>query len=295
LLDVVVDAVVGKTVGIVGTIGLGPSALTVGNTLGTGTAGVELTPRLPISKDPNGIPARAAPPGVVGDVAVGAEDETMLLEPEPHIPDVPDVSSVPEEVDIAGDVDVPAFDGVGTPGIGRVPGSTAVAGAEAPAVVPPPSYIAVDPYISAGEVATVEHAVPLLVVGMEIVPAKPVGAGLTPADVISVEPNGIPVGELAEPIAMPSGEVAPIVGVGMAVSSTCATAAALQRISAGKTAAIKDNFIVILLRSPRRPDPRVFRRSKAWCVGLQRHLAEFLRRRSLASFCCGWHEIDSNN
>jgi hypothetical protein len=84
---------------------------------------------------------------VVGDVAVGAEDEAMLLEPEPHIPDVPDVSSIPEDVDIAGDVDVPAFDGVGIPGIGRVPGSTAVAGVEAPGVAPPPSYIALDPYI----------------------------------------------------------------------------------------------------------------------------------------------------
>jgi hypothetical protein len=178
---------------------------------------------------------------VVGDVAVGAEDETMLLEPEPHIPDVPDVSSIPEDVDIPGDVDVPAFDDVGTPGIGRVPGSTA----EAAGVVPPPSYIALDPYISRGEVATVEHAVPLLVAGMEMVPAKPVGAGLTPADEISVEPNGIPVGELVEPIVMPSGEVAPIVGVGMTESLTCAVAA-WQTISAGKTAAITDSLAVVL-------------------------------------------------
>jgi hypothetical protein len=183
---------------------------------------------------------------VVGDVADGAEDETMLLEPEPHIPDVPDVSSIPGDVDIAGDVDVPAFDGVGIPGIGRVPGSTAVAGVEAPGVVPPPSYIALDPYISEGEVATVEHAVPLLVAGMEMVPAKPVGAGLTPADEISVEPNGIPVGELVEPIPMPSGEVAPIVGVGITESSTCAIAA-LQTSNAGKSAAITDSLAAVLL------------------------------------------------
>ena len=174
---------------------------------------------------------------MVGDVADGAEDETMLLEPEPHIPDVPDVSSIPEDVEVTGDVNVPAFDGVGTPGTGRVPGSTAVAGVEAPGVVPPPSYIALDPYVFEGEVATVEHAVPLLVAGMEMVPARPVGAGLMPADVISVEPNGIPVGELAERMVMPSGEVAPIAGVGMTESSTCAIAA-LQTISAEKTAAI---------------------------------------------------------
>jgi hypothetical protein len=55
LLDIVVDAVVVvdvvvvETVGIVGATGPGAGALTVGNTLGTGTAGVELTPRLPIS------------------------------------------------------------------------------------------------------------------------------------------------------------------------------------------------------------------------------------------------------
>jgi hypothetical protein len=183
---------------------------------------------------------------VIDDVTVGAEDETMLLDPEPHIPDVPDVSSIPEDVDIAGDVDVPAFDGVGTPRTGRVPGSTAVAGAEFPGVVPPPSYIVLDPYISVGEVATVEHPVPLLVAGMEMVPAKPVGAGLTPADEISVEPNGIPVGELDEPIVMPSGEVAPIVGVGMTELSICAIAA-LQTISAGKTAAITDSHGVVRL------------------------------------------------
>jgi hypothetical protein len=117
----------------------------------------------------------------------------MLPEPEPHIPDVPDVSSIPEDVEVTGDVNVPAFDGVGTPGTGSVPGSTEVAGAEAPGVVPPPSYIALDPYISEGDVAAVEHAVPVLVAGTEMVPVGPVGAGLTPADVISVEPNGIPV------------------------------------------------------------------------------------------------------
>ena len=182
----------------------------------------------------------------MGDVAVGLDDAAMLLEPEPHIPDIPDVSSIPEDVDIAGDDDVPAFDGVGTPGIASVPGSTAVAGAEAPAVVPPPSYIALDPNIAAGEVAAVEHAVLLLVVGMEIVPAKPVGAGLTPADVISVEPNGIPVGEFAEPIPMPSGEVAPIVGAGSTGSPTCAIAPVLQATSAEKTAAINGSLIVVL-------------------------------------------------
>jgi hypothetical protein len=127
-----------------------------------------------------------------------------------------------------------------------MPGSVAVAGVDAPGVVPLPSYIALDPYICDGDVAAVEHAVPLLVAGTEMVPAKPVGAGLTPADGISTEPNGIPVGELVEPIVMPNGEVTPIVGVGVTVSSTCAIAA-LQMTSAGKIAAITGSIVVFLL------------------------------------------------
>jgi hypothetical protein len=174
----------------------------------------------------------------------------MLLEPEPHIPDIPDVF-IPEDVDTPDDVDIPLPDDVDTPGIGMVPGSTAAAGGEAPAAVPPPSYIAVDPYISEGEVATVEHAVPLLVVGMVIVPAKPVGPGLTPPDLISVEPSGIPVGELAEPIPMPSGEVAPIVGVGSTVLSTCAMAT-LPAKNAGRTAATSEILTGFKFATPRR-------------------------------------------
>jgi hypothetical protein len=233
-----------------GSIGIdepSPRVLAVGDTVCSGTAGAELTPRLPISKDPNGIPVRAAPPCVKGEVDAGLDDTATLPEPEPHIPEVPDVSSIPEDVDIAGDVDVPASDDVATPGIASMPGSTAVAGVETPGVVPPPSYIALDPNICEGEVATVEHPVPLLVVGIEMLPARPVGAGLTPADVISVEPSGIPVGELVEPIPMPSGEVAPIVGVGVTASATCAIAG-LQTISTKKTAAIDDNPAVVLDR-----------------------------------------------
>jgi hypothetical protein len=88
--------------------------------------------------------------------------------------------------------------------------------------------------------------VPLLMLGLVIVPVTPVGAGLTPGDAISVEPNGIPVGETAPFVVMPSGEVAPIVGVGLAIPLTCATAA-LQMTSAGRAAAISENFIGILI------------------------------------------------
>jgi hypothetical protein len=100
-----------------GTNGVSPTVPAVGATLIVGTVAAELTPRLPISVDPNGIPVRATPPGVVGDV--GVEDEAMLLEPEPHIPDNPDVSSIPGVVDI--------------------PDDAVVAGIVVPVVIPPPS------------------------------------------------------------------------------------------------------------------------------------------------------------
>jgi hypothetical protein len=79
------------------------------------------------------MPARAPPTGVVGDVAVGVDDEAMLLEPDPHIPDNPDVSSIPEGVDtpdvaeIADDVDIP--DDAMVPDVAPV----------LPVAIPPPS------------------------------------------------------------------------------------------------------------------------------------------------------------
>jgi hypothetical protein len=177
LLDVVADEVAGESVGITGTEELAPTLPTIGNTFGTGTGGVDPTPRLPISKDPKGIPVRAPPPGVVGDVEVGLDDAATLPEPEPHIPDIPDVSSVPGDPEVIGISDVTVIGGnVDAPevvvvvGIAVVPELAALAGAAVPTAIPPPSKLAVDPNISEGEVATVEHAVALVVVGIVIVP-----------------------------------------------------------------------------------------------------------------------------
>jgi hypothetical protein len=147
----------GAMVGIVGTNRLGPTVPTMGKTPVVGTAGAELTPRLLISMEPNGIPVRAKPPGVVGnvDVDVGVDDEAMLLEPEPHIPDIPDVLSIPKDVDIpvgtviSDDVDVPGV-AVGSvvaavgsvavvPDVAMLPVVAAVAGAAVPGAIPPPS------------------------------------------------------------------------------------------------------------------------------------------------------------
>src|SRR5260370_32761891 len=60
-VHVEVLAVAGDRVGIVGTTELGPTVPAIGNTPVVGTAGAELTPRLLISIEPNGIPVRAAP------------------------------------------------------------------------------------------------------------------------------------------------------------------------------------------------------------------------------------------
>jgi hypothetical protein len=213
----------------VGIVGTGPIVATVGDTLTMGTAAAELIPRLPISVDPNGIPVRAAPPGVMGVVDVGADDAAMLLEPEPHIPDNPEVSSIPEVVDIPDDVDIPDA---------MVPEFAPVAGVAVP--IPPPSKAAADPNIPDGAIPMVEHVVPLL--GIEMVPVTSTGAGLMPGDAVSVEPSGMPVGETAESVPIPSGEVAPMVGVGLAIPVTCAMAT-LPTKSAGMTAAINEHLI----------------------------------------------------
>ena len=71
---VVVDKIAGGEA-MLGTVGTGPPVNTGGDTLIVGTAAAELTPRLPISVDPSGIPVRAAPPGVMGDV--GVDDEAL--------------------------------------------------------------------------------------------------------------------------------------------------------------------------------------------------------------------------
>jgi hypothetical protein len=119
----VVLPVAGETVGIVGTGELGPTVPTMGDTLGVGTTVAALTPRLPISLDPIGIPARVAPLVVVGDVDVGLEDAAMLLDPEPHIPVNPDVSVIPEDVDspdvaeIAVEFDIPPPDVAAAAGV----------------------------------------------------------------------------------------------------------------------------------------------------------------------------------
>ncbi len=191
------------TVGTVGIAGLGAMVPAMADVIGTAAA--ELTPRLPTSVDPNGIPVLATPPETTGDVDVGVdigvEDDAMLPEPEPHIPDIPEVSSIPDVVGSPDDIEIPA----------------GAAGGAVPTDMPPPSKLAVGPNMEDGALPKVEHVVPL---GVAIVPVALAGAGLIPGDTISVEPRGMPVGATAEAGPMPSGDVAPMMGVGVAIPVT---------------------------------------------------------------------------
>ncbi|RXT37813.1 hypothetical protein B5V03_31685 [Bradyrhizobium betae] len=208
------DAAGGVTIGIAGRIGV--TLPVTSGTAGVGSSVAELTPRLPISVEPKGRPVLGLPPDVVGRVEVGLEDAAMLLEPEPHMPDMPAVSSAPEmglcivaDV-IDNDEVVPIPDEVDAAVFPTPP----VAGVDPAIAIPPPSYVDVEPYIPLGEDPSVEHAVP--VVGVAMLPVT-TGAGLRPAEGSSVAPKPIPIGEIGEPVVLPSGEVAPTVGVGAAI------------------------------------------------------------------------------
>jgi hypothetical protein len=110
-----------------------------GDTVVVDTAAAELTPRLLISVESSGMPARVLV--VEDDVEVGADDEVTLLEPAPHIPDDPAVVAIPEVIDNPEVADTPAVipDAALAPDV-AVAIVDAVAGVTAPlSVTPPPS------------------------------------------------------------------------------------------------------------------------------------------------------------
>lgn len=132
-------AVGAVAVGAVGTVGATLPVTT--GTAGVGSNAAELTPRLPISVEPRGRPVFGLPPGVVGAVELGLEDAATLLEPEPHMPDMPAVSSVPDVVDIPKLCVIP--DVVDMDEVAVVPDDMSVDAAAFPAApaiaIPPPS------------------------------------------------------------------------------------------------------------------------------------------------------------
>lgn len=130
------------TVGIAGAVGA--TLPVTSGAAGVGSSAAELTPRLPISVEPSGRPVLELPPGVVGAVEVGLEDAAMLLEPEPHMPDMPAVSSVPE-VELCAATDVVDIDEVAAMpddvsiDAAVVPAAPPMAGVEPAIAIPPPS------------------------------------------------------------------------------------------------------------------------------------------------------------
>jgi hypothetical protein len=167
---------------------------------GVGTTSNGLTPALPISTEPNGIPVRGRPPGDAGDVAA------LVVE---LVPQAPDIAALPGS-------DVPV-----------------------PVPVPPPSKVVLEPDIPDDGLPMTKHVVPF-----PVIPIVPAGAPLSPGDASSVAPMGIPAGGTGEPAAMPSGEVAPIPGVGLPIPPTCANAG-MQPKSAACIAAITTRCITI--------------------------------------------------
>jgi hypothetical protein len=205
----------------------------VGVTEMIGTAAAELTPRLPISVEPIGMPVRGTPPGAVGDI--GVDDAARLPEPAPHMLWVPDVS-------IRADV-------------GGIPDDIAIVlcGVTVPTATPPPSKVAADPNIVDGAIPVVEHTV------LPIMPVEGSGAGLTPGDAISVAPNGMPVPPTGALGTMPSGEVAESEGVGI-TAACCAKAG--PHSSAEAVVMIRKRFMVVLQVPVERHDER-----EGWCQG----------------------------
>jgi len=78
---------------------------------------------------------------------------------------------------------------------------------------------------------------------MAMVPVELPGAGLVPADVISVAPKGIPVPPTDVPLVVSSGEVVPMDGVGTTIP--CAIAKCPAK-SIGTAARIIGNFTGVL-------------------------------------------------
>jgi hypothetical protein len=183
------------------------------------------------------------------DDSAGVEDAVILLEPDPHIPDIPDVSNTPEDVVIPELcsmpelVDIPDVADASSHMLGKAavpPAAALVAGIALPGSIPPPSKLADEPNMPADGVPSVVQDIPPLAIAT--VPVGLVGAGLTPVDVISVAPNGIPVLPTELPLVTSSGVVAPTDGVGMTMLC-CAMAAWLATI---KGSSISESFTGIL-------------------------------------------------
>jgi hypothetical protein len=136
------------------TKGVEGMAVATGSVLVTdGTSGDGLIPALPISNDPNGIPVRAAPLGVTGDVA--AIDDALLFEVVPHGADAA----------VLPGIDVPA-----------------------PIPIPPPSKVVVEPDMAVDAAPAVEQGNGLSPGEASCV--APIGIPIGPTDALGPMPRG---------------------------------------------------------------------------------------------------------
>jgi hypothetical protein len=219
-LVIVGDGVVtGGNVPVVETDDDGPGAAAVGAglTVDSGndeTAGAPigavLSPPLPISTEPNGIPARETPPGDEDDVA--ADDDASLLEGVPHVSEV-----------------------------AALPGN----GVPVPTPNPPPSKFVLELESPADALPMAEH-----VVSVPAIPIVPASAGLSPGDASSVAPRGKPIGATDEPGVTPSGEVVPIPGVGLPVPPTCAKTGLQPKSAAAMAAINARRIVISFVPTP---------------------------------------------
>src|SRR5689334_2313369 len=81
-----------ETVGMTGAPTVEPTALANGDTPAVGIGAAELIPALLISEESSGIPVRDTALPALDEVDKGVDDAVTLLEPDPHIPDIPAVS-----------------------------------------------------------------------------------------------------------------------------------------------------------------------------------------------------------
>jgi hypothetical protein len=95
--------------------------------------------------------------------------------------------------------------------------------------------VAGDPNVPNGEVPTVEHAIPLLMLGTVIVPVTPLGTGLTGVDTPGAKPF-VPTGALGS---VPSDEVTPSGGMTVPTWAN----AGLQHNKGQAVAAIKKDLM----------------------------------------------------
>jgi hypothetical protein len=194
-------------------IGAAPIPVVGGNGLGIGTTGAALTPPTPSSVAPSGIPIRPT-----DDEPDGAGPAKELPAAPTQAPDA--VPAVPPPSNSKAEPDVPRLD------------------------VPVPDVVPVGELATPKDASGIEPPMPPQDVRLLVVGDGGGFIGLTPSVGTSVAPSRRPVGGTGEGAPMPSGEVAPIAGVGLPIPATCAKTG-LQPKSAVTIAAINPRRIVI--------------------------------------------------